>query len=60
MLDLNLIRERTDYVKAALAKKGWDIDFTDLLAKMEQRKALIAKIEEVKAEKNKLSASVLV
>ena len=58
MLDLNLIREKTDYVKEALAKKGWNVDFTDLLAKMEQRKQLIAKIEEVKAEKNKLSASV--
>ena len=58
MLDLNLIREKTDYVKEALAKKGWNVDFTELLAKMEQRKALIAKIEEVKAEKNKLSASV--
>ena len=34
MLDLNLIREKTDYVKEALAKKGWNVDFTELLAKV--------------------------
>ena len=36
MLDLNLIREKTDYVKEALAKNGWNVDFTELLAKLEQ------------------------
>jgi hypothetical protein len=26
MLDLKLIEEKPDFVKAALAKKGWDFD----------------------------------
>ena len=58
MLDLNLIKERTDYVVAALKKKGWEVDFTETLDLMEKRKEIIAKVEELKASKNKLSASV--
>ena len=58
MIDLNLIKERTDYVVAALKKKGWDVDFTETIALMGKRKEIIAKVEELKAEKNKLSASV--
>lgn len=32
MLDMNLIRENPEYVKSALKKKMWDVDFTELLA----------------------------
>ena len=58
MLDINLIKTNPEYVKNALAKKGWDVDFTDLIAKTEKRVELLKKIENVKAEANKLSASV--
>lgn len=58
MLDLNLIKTKPEYVKAALKKKGWDVDFTDVIAKMDGRLSLIQKVETVKAEINKLSASV--
>ena len=58
MLDLNLIKTKPEYVKAALKKKGWDVDFTDVIAKMDERLSLIQKVETVKAEINKLSASV--
>ena len=58
MLDINLIKTNPEFVKEALAKKGWEVDFTELLAKVEKRVELLKKIESVKAEANKLSASV--
>jgi len=32
MIDINLIRNEPEKVKAALLKKGWEVDFTSLLA----------------------------
>lgn len=58
MLDLNLIKTNPEFVSAALKKKGWDIDFTDLIAKMNLRLELLQKVESMRAEKNALSASV--
>lgn len=58
MLDFNLIKENPEKVAKALAKKGWDVDFTEVLAKSEERKKLMFRVETVKAESNKLSASV--
>lgn len=58
MLDLNLIKNNPEYVQKALKKKGWDIDFTETIQKMNKRLDLIQKVEVVKAEINKLSASV--
>ena len=58
MIDLNLIRNETQRVHDALLKKGWDVDFTPVLAKMDRRLELIQKVEGGKAEANKLSKSV--
>lgn len=58
MLDTNLIVNQTDYVVRALKMKGWDVDFTNLISQLDARKKLISKSEILKAEKNKLSASV--
>ncbi|MCH5172174.1 MAG: serine--tRNA ligase [Erysipelotrichales bacterium] len=58
MLDLNLIKTNPEFVSAALKKKGWDVDFTETIEKMDKRLELIQKVESVKAEINKLSASV--
>lgn len=58
MLDINVIRENPEKVKAALAKKLWDVDFTELLEWDRQKKELIQIVEGNKAEMNKLSASV--
>ncbi len=58
MLDLNLIKTNPEFVSAALKKKGWDVDFTDLIAKMNLRLELLQKVESMRAEKNALSASV--
>lgn len=58
MLDYNLIKTHPEEVAAALKKKGWDVDFTDVIHKMDERLALLQAVEKVKAEKNALSASV--
>ena len=58
MLDINRIRENPEGVKAALKKKLWDSDFTELLAWDKKKKELIQFVEGNKAEMNKLSASV--
>ncbi len=58
MLDINLIREKPEYVKEALKKKLWDTDFTELLSWDKEKRDLLKIVEENKAEQNKLSASV--
>ncbi len=58
MLDINVIRENPEKVKAALAKKLWEADFTELLEWDKEKKALIQIVEGNKAEMNRLSASV--
>ena len=58
MLDINRIRENPEGVKAALKKKLWDADFTELLEWDKKKKELIQFVEGNKAEMNKLSASV--
>ena len=58
MIDINLIREKPEYVKEALHKKLWDTDFTELLQWDAERKTLLKTVENNKAEMNQLSASV--
>ena len=58
MLDINLIREKPEYVKEALKKKLWDTDFTELLEWDKQKRELMKVVEDNKAEMNRLSASV--
>lgn len=58
MLDVKLILEKPDYVKASLKKKLWDFDPTEIIELSSQRLELLKKVEAIKAEQNKLSASV--
>ncbi|MBR1847327.1 MAG: serine--tRNA ligase [Bacilli bacterium] len=58
MIDIKLILEKPDYVKAALAKKLWDFDPEPIIALSKKRLELLQKVEANKAEQNKLSASV--
>ena len=58
MLDINLIREKPEYVKEALKKKLWDTDFTELLSWDKEKRELLKVVEDNKAEMNRLSASV--
>jgi seryl-tRNA synthetase len=58
MLDVKLIEEKPEFVKEALAKKGWDFDPAPLLGLFKERRELLKRVEASKAEQNKLSASV--
>ena len=58
MLDLARIRSNPQEVVDALAKKGYHADFSDVIAWDDQRKATITEIEQLKAQKNKVSAQI--
>jgi len=58
MIDVKLILEKPEYVKAALAKKMWDFDPAPIQELSKRRLELLKKVESNKAEQNALSASV--
>ena len=58
MLDIKLIIENPDLVKARLLKKGYEVDFTDLIKKDADKRALQYEIETLKAERNKVSSQI--
>ena len=57
MLDINLIREKTDEIKQNLLKRTTEdkLDFTTILKLDDERKELIGKSDELKTERNKNS-----
>ncbi len=58
MLDLNLIRSNPEYVKEALKKREYDVDFTELLDWDARRRALLMENESLKAERNRMSKEI--
>ena len=58
MIDLYLLRNNTQYVKEALAKKGCHVDLTEFLNLDEQRRQLLAEVEGYKATRNKVSSEI--
>lgn len=58
MLDINLIREKTEYVKNALLKRVDSIDFTELLEWDKKRREKILEGDQLKALKNKVSSDI--
>jgi seryl-tRNA synthetase len=58
MLDLNVIRDETARVKAALAKRGGEYDIEGVLAMDARRRELIAKSESLRKERNENSRAV--
>lgn len=58
MLDINLIRSDSGKVSAALAKKGYEADFAEMLGWDAERKAAKQSVEELKAKRNKVSAEI--
>ncbi|MCL2540725.1 MAG: serine--tRNA ligase [Firmicutes bacterium] len=58
MLDINRIKTDAAGVAKALAKRGYKADFKEILVLDEKRRQLIAKADDMKAERNKVSASV--
>lgn len=58
MIDVKLIEAKPDYVKTALAKKGWAFDPGPILKAIGERRAMLQDVEKNKAEQNRLSRSV--
>jgi seryl-tRNA synthetase len=58
MIDIKKIEENPAKVKELLARKLYDVDFTELLEKNKKRKELTVIVETNKAEQNKISALV--
>lgn len=59
MLDINLIREKPDVVRKSLADRQMDPAPVDrVLALDEQRRTLIQKVEELRAERNTVSKEI--
>lgn len=58
MIDIKLIAENPEKVKNSLAKKGCEVDFTELLSWVDERKKLIQEVEVDKAQRNKVSAQI--
>ncbi len=58
MLDIRLIREHPDLVKAGIDKKNNTVDIDDLLTLDEQRREIIRQVEALKSERNTVSAEI--
>ncbi|MBN1892389.1 MAG: serine--tRNA ligase [Clostridiales bacterium] len=58
MLDINEIRNHPEIVAAKLAKKGYNIDFSEFLEKDKERRETIVSVEALKAKRNKVSAQI--
>ena len=58
MLDIEYIRDNIEAVRAAVRDKGLTLDLDRLLKVDEDRRALIQKIDELRAERNKVADEV--
>ena len=58
MIDQKLIVENPKLIREKLLKKGCDVDFEPFLKMVNRRKELLLSVENAKAERNRLSASV--
>lgn len=58
MLDIKFIRENLDIVKAAAKKKHIDIDLDKLITVDDSRRAVMSRMEEKKAEQNRVSDEI--
>jgi seryl-tRNA synthetase len=58
MLDLNLIRERPDWVKAQIARLNDTAPIDEILALDEQRRAVIQEVEQLRQRRNEASKEI--
>lgn len=58
MLDLQRIRNNPQQVVDALKKKGYTADFTQIIEWDDLRKSTITNVEQLKAQKNKVSSQI--
>ncbi len=58
MLDIKLIIENPELIKARLLKKGYEVDFTEVIKKDVEKRSLQYEIEQLKAQRNKVSSQI--
>ena len=58
MLDIRRIRSNPELVKQSLARRGGEYDIDAIVALDEKRREVLVKVEEMKAEQNKVSKEV--
>ena len=59
MLDINLIREKPEIVRKALADRQMDESLVDSILELdEKRRALLGQVETLKAERNTVSKEI--
>lgn len=58
MLDINLIRNNPEEIKAALAKRDYEVDFGEFLEKDKARREIIGQVELLKAKRNQVSKEI--
>jgi seryl-tRNA synthetase len=60
MLDIKLIREKTDFVRQRLATRGAgdELKIDELLKLDEQRRKFLAEVETLKSQRNRVSKEI--
>ena len=58
MLDINLVREKPDLVRAAMVDLSAEAPINDILALDEQRRNLLSEVEELRAQRNAVSKEI--
>jgi seryl-tRNA synthetase len=58
MLDIRFVRENADAVKTAMKNRNVEVDVDAVLALDAQRRDLIAQVDQLKADRNKISKSI--
>jgi len=58
MLDVRLLRENLDGVKARMATRGAAVDWEQFVALDRERRDALANIERLKEKKNRLSGEI--
>ncbi len=58
MLDLRFVREHIDEVQEALQKRGLEISLEEFIAKDQERRATLARLDELRHQRNNLSEDV--
>ncbi len=58
MLDIRILRERPDVIRAAVRDKGYDIDVDYLLKLDERRRQIQARLDKLRSERRKISKEI--
>ncbi|VGO17660.1 Serine--tRNA ligase [Pontiella desulfatans] len=58
MLDIRFVRENADAVKTAMKNRNADVDIDAVIALDDRRRAIVAEVDELKAERNRISKSI--